>query len=121
MSEYRKGYLKFMATVAMKRIQYMGYPVFIVTLNDGNSVAYLDYCPHKGRPITADGFRIEDDSIVCPFHSAAFDLRNGRLIRHPVSKTPCRENCSLIGVRLSNGNPAGFMGEPKMPRLPEHS
>jgi nitrite reductase/ring-hydroxylating ferredoxin subunit len=31
----------------------MGYPVFIVTLNDGNSVAYLDYCPHKGRPVTS--------------------------------------------------------------------
>ncbi|MGC8557623.1 MAG: Rieske (2Fe-2S) protein [Nitrososphaeria archaeon] len=103
----------------MKRLQYMGYPVFVITLSDGTEVAYLDYCPHKGRPITADGFKIEGDTIVCPFHGAAFDLRNGMLIRLPVSKTPCPESCSLTGVKLSNGSPESFMGEPKMPRLPE--
>ena len=103
----------------MKKFQFQGYPAFSVELSDGRVVAFLDYCPHKGRPITADGFSLEGDIIVCPFHRAAFDLKTGKLVREPVSKTPCPAECSLIRLLLDeNSVPIAFDGEPKMPRLP---
>ena len=73
----------------MRKFQFNGYPVFSLRLSDGRAVAYLDYCPHRGRPITAEVFRLEGDVIICPFHGAAFDLKTGGLMRAPDSKTPC--------------------------------
>ena len=106
----------------MERFQLNGFPAFSVKLTDGTTVAYLDYCPHKGRPITAEGYRLENGTVVCPFHSAAFDLKTGTLVKAPVSKTPCPAQCSLIKVIFNEKNePVGFDGEPKMPRLPDKS
>ncbi len=101
----------------MKRFQLNGFPAFSVELKDGTTVAYLDYCPHKGRPITANGFKLDDDTIICPFHGAIFDLKDGSLARPPVSKAPCPPKCALIKVIL-NPEPVGFESEPKMPKLP---
>ncbi|MGC8569412.1 MAG: Rieske (2Fe-2S) protein [Nitrososphaeria archaeon] len=104
----------------MRKFQFNGYPVFSLRLSDGRYVAYLDCCPHKGRPITADGFRLEEDVIICPFHWAAFDLKTGRLVSAPDSKTSCPPDCSLIKLVLDDkGEPLRFEGEPRMPRLPE--
>jgi len=43
-----------------------------------------DVCPHDGQPLT-DG-RIEDCSIVCPRHSARFDLRTGAALCMPATE-----------------------------------
>ncbi|MDG6935698.1 MAG: Rieske 2Fe-2S domain-containing protein [Nitrososphaerota archaeon] len=104
----------------MEKFQLKGFPAFSVQLSDGTRVAYLDYCPHKGRPITAEGSRVENDTITCPFHNAVFDLRTGTIAKLPVSKTPCPPQCSLIRVVFNEKNePVGFDGEPAMPKLPE--
>jgi Ferredoxin subunits of nitrite reductase and ring-hydroxylating dioxygenases len=104
----------------MEKFQFNGYPAFSLKLSDGRIVAYLDYCPHKGRPITAEGFKLEKDAIVCPFHEAAFDLKTGSLLRAPYSKTPCPPQCSLIRLILDDKNePVRFESEPRMPELPE--
>ncbi len=106
----------------MKKFQLNGFPAFSVELEDGTTAAYLDYCPHKGRPITANGFKVEHGTIVCPFHGATFDLKNGSLVKPPVSKTPCPPTCTLIKVIFNYKlEPIGFEGEPKMPKLPERT
>ncbi len=103
----------------MKRFEFQGYPAFSVELN-GKVVAFLDYCPHKGRPLTAEGFRLEDGRITCPFHGASFDLETGKLVKEPVSKTPCSPECCLIRLILDENNqPVRFDSEPRMPKLPD--
>lgn len=70
-------------------------PAFRIKV-DGQTYSYLDYCPHKGRVITSEGFLIVDGRIRCPFHGAEFDIKSGELKVLPVSKTPCPPNCRLI-------------------------
>jgi len=74
-----------------------GGPAFKVKL-DGEYYSYLDYCPHKGRVITSEGFIIVDGKIRCPFHGAEFDLKSGKLTVPPISKTPCSPDCKLIAT-----------------------
>ncbi|MEM3197716.1 MAG: Rieske 2Fe-2S domain-containing protein [Conexivisphaerales archaeon] len=103
----------------MERFQLNGFPAFSVKLSDETTVAYLDFCPHKGRPITANGFKVERDNIVCPFHFAKFDLKTGTLVEAPISKTPCMPPCRLVKVIFNGKNePVGFDSEPRMPQMP---
>lgn len=103
-----------------KEFTFMGYPCFMVNFN-GEVHAYLNYCPHKGRPILHEGYQIQGDKIRCPFHGAVFSLRTGELVQPPVSKTPCPDPCRLIRISLNEDmEPIGADGELRMPRLPEN-
>ncbi|ARM76606.1 Rieske (2Fe-2S) protein [Acidianus manzaensis] len=89
-----------------------GYPLMVYE-KDGKRYVWLAGCPHKRRPITADGFRLDGDNIVCPFHKAVFSLITGELVSPPISKTPCN-NCRLIRAYIDDG--VRFDGEAFVPR-----
>ncbi|QXJ27700.1 putative Rieske protein [Saccharolobus shibatae B12] len=99
----------------IKVIEIDGFPIMIYE-KDGKEYAYLAGCPHKQRPITANGYKIEGDKIICPFHNAVFSLITAELIEPPKSKTPCPPNCKLIKAKIIDGK-ALFEGEPFIPRL----
>ncbi|AWR98059.1 Rieske 2Fe-2S domain-containing protein [Acidianus sulfidivorans JP7] len=99
--------------------QFDGYPILVYEKN-GKKYMYLAGCPHKKRPITANGYKIEGDNIVCPFHKAVFSLLTGELVKQPESKTPCSEDCKLIKVEIIDGK-AKFEKEPFIPELPKKS
>jgi nitrite reductase (NADH) small subunit len=43
---------------------------------DGVLAAMDDHCPHRGGPLS-EGW-IEGETVVCPWHSWAFDCRTGK-------------------------------------------
>ncbi|WP_338602588.1 Rieske (2Fe-2S) protein [Sulfolobus tengchongensis] len=98
----------------LKVVEMNGYPIMIYE-KDGKEYVYLAGCPHKQRPITAEGFKIEGDTITCPFHNAVFNLLTGELIKPPQSKTPCPPVCTLIKAKIENGKVI-FEREPFVPR-----
>ena len=64
-----------------------------IPLPSGNVFATSAECPHRGGPL-ADGL-VGGDTVICPMHGFAFDLRTGeavgrecgRLATHRVSIT----------------------------------
>ncbi|BFH73035.1 Rieske 2Fe-2S domain-containing protein [Sulfurisphaera javensis] len=98
-------------------VEIKGYPIMIYE-KDGKKYMYLAGCPHKQRPITTEGYKIEEDTIVCPFHKAKFSLITGELIKPPESKTSCPPDCKLIRVDII-GNEIKFEKEPFHPSLPK--
>ncbi|QGA68173.1 Rieske (2Fe-2S) protein [Sulfolobus sp. E11-6] len=99
----------------LKVIEINGYPIMIYE-KDGEEYKYLAGCPHKQRPITAEGYKIDGDYIVCPFHNAVFSLITGELVKPPNSKTPCPTDCRLIRVKIINGE-VTFEGNPFIPKM----
>jgi len=53
-----------------------------------------DTCTHEGGPLS-DG-NIDGDEIECPWHSACFNIRSGK-----VTLDPADEDVSIYAVRLS--------------------
>ncbi|MCH1771151.1 MULTISPECIES: Rieske 2Fe-2S domain-containing protein [Metallosphaera] len=91
-----------------------GYPLMIFR-DEGKERIWLAGCPHKRRPLSNS--QVNGKVIRCPFHGAEFDLSSGRLVKPPDSKTPCPNDCSLVEVKLVNGEPL-FSREPFVPSLP---
>jgi nitrite reductase (NADH) small subunit len=52
-----------------------GEQIAVYRLRDGSLRALGAVCPHKGGPL-ADGLA-DDDVVVCPLHSYAFDMCSG--------------------------------------------
>ena len=101
----------------MKVVHINGYPIMIYE-KDGKEYAWLAGCPHKKRPILAEGHEIRRDIIKCPFHGAEFSLITGELVKQPDSKTPCPPNCKLIKA-IIKGDEVEFEGTPFMPEYPK--
>jgi nitrite reductase (NADH) small subunit len=70
-----------------------GKDIAVFRCRSGNVFAATAECPHRGGPL-ADGL-VGGDSVICPMHGFAFDLRTGeaagreceRLATHRVSIT----------------------------------
>ncbi|ABW02097.1 Rieske (2Fe-2S) protein [Caldivirga maquilingensis] len=104
--------------MSLRVIEVNGYPIMVFEWN-GESFAYLAGCPHKRRPILANGYVLNDHYLTCPFHGAVFDLLTGELVKPPNSKTPCPSDCRLVKAILSNDlNSVKFLGDPFKPELP---
>ena len=48
----------------------------ILIRSNGSYYAYKNKCPHQNKSL--EGCKVEDDAIVCPFHSYKFSLNDGR-------------------------------------------
>lgn len=88
--------------------------IVLYRLSDGAVHAARDLCLHRGAPLSAG--RIEDDTLVCPYHGLRFD-GCGRCVKIPANPEAaipsklhlaCFEACErygLVWVRLLNDGP----------------
>ncbi|HWF67039.1 MAG TPA: DUF2231 domain-containing protein [Acidobacteriaceae bacterium] len=74
---------------------YQGVPILLVR-REGALFALADTCSHFSGPLSEG--KLVGDSIVCPYHSSRFALKDGRVLDGPaVHPQPCFE------VRARNG------------------
>lgn len=59
-------------------------PVLLIRVDD-EYFALEDVCTHDGQPLT-DGC-IEEGEIICPRHGARFDVRTGKALCMPATKS----------------------------------
>lgn len=62
----------------------------ILTRSQGRVVAYEDFCPHRGVPLSL-GKLVDAQTIECPYHGWRFNLANGQNTLVPVKNAsmPC--------------------------------
>ena len=63
-----------------RRVDVDGMPIMVVR-RGRHIYALAETCSHLGGPL-AEG-RIEDDSVVCPWHGSRFALQDGRVLNGP--------------------------------------
>ncbi|MFW6412740.1 MAG: Rieske (2Fe-2S) protein [Oceanicaulis sp.] len=65
-------------------------PLPIIVLRSGDTVrAYVNVCPHQGRPLSLPSGRTlvsEGRFVVCPFHGASFEIEGGACVGGPAGK-----------------------------------
>jgi nitrite reductase (NADH) small subunit len=57
-----------------------GKDIAVFRCRSGNVFATGAECPHRGGPL-ADGL-VGGESVICPMHGFAFDLRTGEAVGH---------------------------------------
>lgn len=82
---------------------------------DGVATAIENKCSHLGKPLS--GGRLIGNRLVCPHHSAAFDVTTGQALSFPASKPiavfPVVEQDGVLTVAADE---AGGPSEPAVPR-----
>lgn len=69
------------------RTMYQGTPILLVRRGD-RLFAMADTCSHFSGPLSEG--KLEEDSIVCPYHFSRFALNDGRVLNGPaVHPQPC--------------------------------
>ena len=70
----------------------------IAVINLANEFfAFEDSCTHTGCPFVGE-LPLEDETIVCPWHGARFDVRTGKVLEPPAC-----EDLSLYTTKIDNG------------------
>jgi len=68
-------------------------------------VACENACPHRGGPL-ADGL-VGGESVICPMHGFAFDLRTGEAVGHECGRLAMhRVSITSTGKRRNRFEPA---------------
>ncbi|MFL6415796.1 MAG: Rieske 2Fe-2S domain-containing protein [Bryobacteraceae bacterium] len=73
-----------------------GVDVFLLKTPDGIR-ALANKCSHMGGPLSEG--KVENDSVVCPWHGSRFCLNDGR-----VEDGPATNNQPVFDVRIEGGN-----------------
>lgn len=68
------------STGQMKKISVDGKDIVVVNIG-GDYFAINDTCTHAGASLSEG--KIEDATIICDWHGAQFDCKNGKLIKFP--------------------------------------
>lgn len=72
----------------------------VILVRKGDEVrAYLNVCPHAGRPLNLPDGRVflhQGEFILCPVHGASFDLVNGQCAGGPA----VGDRLTEIAIRL---------------------
>src|ERR1041385_5019738 len=77
------------------RAMYQGAPILLVRRGE-RLFAMAETCSHFSGPLSEG--KLEDDSIVCPYHSSRFALADGRVLNGPaVHPQPCLEGRARDG------------------------
>jgi nitrite reductase/ring-hydroxylating ferredoxin subunit/uncharacterized membrane protein len=66
------------------RVAALGGSILVLRLDgssDGRIVAAASTCPHRGAPLEEG--KLEDGTIVCPWHGSCFRLEDGALLQGP--------------------------------------
>ena len=64
----------------MKKISVDGKDIVVANIG-GDYFAINDTCTHAGASLSEG--KIEDSTIICDWHGAQFDYKNGKLIKFP--------------------------------------
>ena len=64
----------------MKKISVNGKDIVVANIG-GDYFAMNDTCTHAGASLSEG--KIEDSTIICAWHGAQFDCKNGKLIKFP--------------------------------------
>src|SRR5262245_12994189 len=87
----------------MKEVSVSDTPVLLARV-DGQCYALAAHCTHYGAPL-AEGY-LSGDRIVCPWHHACFNARNGNLEEPPaldsLANYPVRIEGDEVFVDLSS-------------------
>jgi nitrite reductase/ring-hydroxylating ferredoxin subunit len=61
-------------------------------LHGGEVRAFINSCPHQGRPLSwrPGAFLFDGDRLVCPHHGAVFELGGGRCLSGPCAGAALR-------------------------------
>ena len=81
----------------MKKISVDGKDIVIVNIG-GNYFAINDTCTHAGASLSEG--KIEDSTIICDWHGAQFDCKNGKLIKFPAKIN----DLEMYNVIIEEGN-----------------
>ena len=81
----------------MKKISVDGKDIVIVNIG-GNYFAINDTCTHAGASLSEG--KIEDSTIICDWHGAQFDCKNGKLIKFPAKIN----DLEMYNVIVEEGN-----------------
>lgn len=77
-------------------------PVYIMLIQRQGSVhAYLNVCPHQGRPLNLAPDRfifMPDGTLMCPHHGASFRVEDGQCLEGPCKGSGLRP----VPVKLVN-------------------
>lgn len=79
---------------------------------DGKIYALSNACPHYGAPLNEG--HICDHEIVCPWHNARFNLKNGQM-----TAPPALDDILLYPVRVEDGDI--LLGKAEEPEIPTPS
>lgn len=63
----------------------------------GQFYALDDTCTHKGGPLSEGS--IEDESVICPWHGASFEIKTGKVLNPPA---PSGVACYKVQVEGSD-------------------
>src|SRR5262249_7915375 len=80
----------------MKEVQAGATPVLLARV-EGKCYALAAHCTHYGAPL-AEGY-LSGDRIVCPWHHACFNARNGNL-----EEPPALDSLANYPVRVEGDN-----------------
>lgn len=96
-------------------VEIAGRPVVAVRGEDGVARAFLNVCPHRGAPVTCNGFG-SGRRLTCPYHAWSFDTA-GHLVGVPhrelfgdvgvagLVELPTAERAGLVFAVLTPGAP----------------
>ncbi|HZP30759.1 MAG TPA: Rieske 2Fe-2S domain-containing protein [Acidimicrobiia bacterium] len=86
------------------RVTALGGSVLVVRVDD-RIVAVASTCPHRGGPL--DEGKVEDGTIVCPWHASRFRLDDGALLQGPsavpLTRYETRVVDGTVEVRVARG------------------
>lgn len=72
---------------------------------EGEIYAFSDNCSHRDFPLSNGELDVDDCTITCEWHGAAFDVRTGRALclpaTSPIETFPCRVVDGQIFVDLA--------------------
>ncbi len=71
----------------------------VLVLRKGNEVlAFDDYCPHRGGPLSEGN--ITQETIQCPWHNALFELKTGICKQGPTQHRLKLRECRVSGDHI---------------------
>src|SRR3954470_13289866 len=96
----------------MKEVKAGETPILLARV-DGQCYALSAHCPHYGAPL-AEGY-LSGDRIICPWHHACFNARNGDL-----EEPPALDSLAAFPIRIEGDEIfVDLPAEPSDRRTPE--
>jgi 3-phenylpropionate/trans-cinnamate dioxygenase ferredoxin component len=77
-----------------KQVTLSGKAIALFHIN-GAFYAIDDTCPHRGGPLSEG--QVEGTEVICPWHSAAFDVTTGAVLSPPANSGVASYKVQVVG------------------------